>query len=103
MQLNLTSRNFDKIGKSNVISANAMLASSHPIASAVGLEILKSGGNAIDAAIAMKCYLLTVVQRLKLLMDQVNLLQMLRQVPFVKINYLRLLQKCPMLLQFQEL
>ena len=34
-----------------------MLSSSHSIASSVGLEILKSGGNAVDAALAMNAVL----------------------------------------------
>ena len=55
--INHKRREFSQIGISNVISSNAMLASSHPIASTVGLDILKSGGNAVDAAIAMNATL----------------------------------------------
>ena len=54
---NLNKREFSEFGKSNVLSSNAMLASSHPLSSSVGLEILKSGGNAVDAALAMNAIL----------------------------------------------
>ncbi len=46
-------RNFQIPGKSSVFSKSGMVASSHPLSSSIGLNILKKGGNAVDAAIAM--------------------------------------------------
>ena len=99
-------RHFSTIDKSNVITSNAMLASSHPIASSVGLDVLKSGGNAVDAAIAMNavlciaephmtgvggdCFVMLSADgstNIKALNGSGNLLQMLGRVIFVKNNY----------------
>lgn len=44
-------------GRSVVMSTNGMIATSQPMAVQAGLEVLKSGGNALDAAIAASAVL----------------------------------------------
>ncbi|MCL2710716.1 MAG: gamma-glutamyltransferase [Planctomycetaceae bacterium] len=43
--------------RSEVIAQNGMVCSSHPLATQIGIDVLKKGGNAIDAAIAVNAAL----------------------------------------------
>ena len=50
-------RNFTSPSKSHAISKDGIVASSHPLSSQLGLDLLKDGANAVDVAIAMSIVL----------------------------------------------
>src|SRR6201986_5672394 len=54
-------RNFHFAGRSTVHAQNGMIATSPPAAALVGIEVLKAGGTAADAAVAA-CALLGVIE-----------------------------------------
>src|SRR4051794_41928737 len=45
-------RAFDEPGRSTAYAREAMAATSHPLATLAALEVMRSGGNAADAAVA---------------------------------------------------